>query len=176
MGTHQFFLVMVWSATVPGGGLLREAPLRWNILVDILFCTTTMDILGVYVSPNIVKHWRSCSASYSFTTCICPSPTPSLNTMIRSGNTSFTWRWSASAAVIYLILLQQLLKHLVVVFEGSLKAHFKPIHDFLPLTLNDHSGVPTTHVPIHAVDKLYSIKFIGRNFHYFSNNFAEILP
>ena len=62
-GSHQFFLVMVWSATVPGGGLRREGPPRWNILVDILFCTTTMDIFGVYVSPNIARHWCNCSAS-----------------------------------------------------------------------------------------------------------------
>ena len=38
--------------------------------------------------------------------------------------------------------------YLVVVLQSCLKAHLKAIHDFLPLTLNDYSGVPTTHVPI----------------------------
>ena len=38
--------VMVWSTTVPGGGLARPDLCRQKILVEILFCTTTTAISG----------------------------------------------------------------------------------------------------------------------------------
>ena len=35
--THQFFLVIVWSMTVPGGGLLKPLLDRANSRVEIRF-------------------------------------------------------------------------------------------------------------------------------------------
>lgn len=44
--THMPLRVMVWSTTVPGGGLSNPRLVWQKILVEILFCTTTTAILG----------------------------------------------------------------------------------------------------------------------------------